>query len=80
MRSPTSSSVDTLRLGSRTRAMNATHRPIPSAVNRKHAIKRLKQAALEYKAYNTEMPGDYKPRAKYIKHHNFKTKISNCNV
>lgn len=28
---PTSSSVDTLRLGSRTNAMNATHRPMPKA-------------------------------------------------
>ena len=31
MRRPTSSKVDTFRLGSRTRAINATHNPIPRA-------------------------------------------------
>ncbi len=32
-RRPTNNKVDTFRLGSRTRAMNATHKPIPSAGN-----------------------------------------------
>lgn len=32
--SPTSSRVETFRLGSRTRAINATHRPIPRATSR----------------------------------------------
>ena len=37
MSSPTSSRVDTLRLGSLTSAINATHRPMPRAASRKES-------------------------------------------
>lgn len=36
IRSPVSNNVETLRLGSLTKAMNATQRPIPIAVNKEN--------------------------------------------